>query len=99
MANSGLLTYFAEPLAIVEIKLGDAIVVGDEQVRMPGSAQVCRGSSQRPTPAIDAHFLSDIFKFSVAEIMEQILPAAVLSVLKTFRHHLCCFEMPEVDMF
>ena len=53
-ADAGLLAHFVEPLAVVKVKFRNAVIVGDKQVGMPGAAQVCGRSGQRPAAAVDA---------------------------------------------
>src|SRR6202035_649702 len=63
---------------------------------MSGTAQVRGCGGQCPAAAIDAKLLADLFKFPVAQIMKKIFAAAILGVLKTFRHDARCGEMPEI---
>ena len=65
---------------------------------MPGAAQVGCGRGQRPAPAVDANFLGDLFKLSVAKIVKQIFSPAILGVLKTLGHDARGGEMPEVNV-
>ena len=46
---------FVKLLAVVEIQLRHAVIVGDEQIGMPGAAQIGRRGRQRPAAAVDAH--------------------------------------------
>src|SRR5579864_6313334 len=62
-------------------------------------AQVCGGGSQCPAPAVDADFPADLFKFAVAEIVKQILSAAILGILETLGHDACGGEMPKINAF
>src|SRR5271155_5143690 len=66
---------------------------------MPRAAQVCGRSSQRPAVAVDANLGADFFKLSIAEIVKQIFPPAVLRILETVGHDSRGGEMPEGDVF
>ena len=56
-AHARLLPDFVKSLAVVEVELGHAVVVGDKQIRMAGAAQVRGRGGQCPAPAVDAKFL------------------------------------------
>ena len=91
---------FAETLAaFVQIQLGDAVVVGDEEIGMTGASEVGGDGGERPAAGVNAEFSADFFKFAVAQIVEEIFAAAVFGVLKTVGHHASVGEMPEVDIF
>src|SRR6476660_6886830 len=64
---------------------------------MSTAPQVGCGRGQRPTPAVDANFLGNLFKLSVAKIVEQKFSPAILGILKTLRHDASSVEMPEVN--
>src|SRR5580704_4238684 len=49
--------------------------------------------------AVDANLDTDFLKLSIAQIVKQILPPAVLGVLETVGHDARGGEMPEVDVF
>src|SRR6185369_6283952 len=66
---------------------------------MPAASKVGRGRGQRPTPAVDANFLGNLFKLSVAKIVKQILSSPILGVLKTLGHDAGSGEMPEINAF
>src|SRR6185437_16908657 len=66
---------------------------------MPTSAQVGRGRGQRPTSAVDANFLGNLFKLSVAKVVKQIFSSSILGVFKTLGHDAGSGEMPEVNAF
>ncbi len=97
-AHAGLFACFMEALAVVQIKLGHAVVVGDEQVGMAGAAQIRCGGCKRPATAVDSDLRADFFKLAVAQIVEEIFAAAVLGILKTVRHHARGVQMPQVDV-
>src|SRR5271154_4299473 len=97
--DAGLFAGFMEALAVVDIKFGDAVIVGDEQVRVPSAAQVGRNGCQRPATTVDANFFANLFKFPVAQIVKKIFAAPIFRVLKTVRHHLGGREMPKIDVF
>src|SRR6185503_20606954 len=61
--------------------------------------QVSDSRCERPASRVDADFLTDFFERATTEIAEEILAPAVLRVLKTLRHHLRAFQVPEVDVF
>src|SRR6185503_9716167 len=86
-------------LAVVEIEFRDSVVIGDEQILIAGATQIRRRCSQSPSSRVDADFLTDLFERASTEIAEEILAPAVLRVLKTLRHHLRAFQVPEVDVF
>src|SRR4029078_29165 len=65
---------------------------------MPTAAQVGRGRGQRPTSAVDANFLGDLFKLSVAKVMKQIFSSSILGVFKTLGHDAGSGEMAEVNV-
>src|SRR5439155_16374606 len=58
-AHAGLLAGFAEAIAVVQVELGDAVVVGDEEVGATGFAQIRRGRSKRPAPTVNAELGAD----------------------------------------
>ena len=98
-AHAGLFAHFMKALAVIEIELGNSVVVGDKQIGMPGAAQVRGRRGQRPAPAVDANFLGDFFKLSVAQIVKQIFAPAILGILKTLGHDARGCEMPEINVF
>src|SRR5580698_6637697 len=49
--------------------------------------------------AVDANLDTDFLKLSIAQIVKQILPPAVLGVLETVGHDARGGEMPEVGVF
>src|SRR6476646_7365587 len=65
---------------------------------MSTAPQVGCGRGQRPTPAVDANFLGNFFKLSVAKIVEQIFSSAILGILKTLGHDAGSGEVPGVDV-
>ena len=65
-----LLAGLAEAIAIVEVDLRYAIVVGDKQVGTTCAAQVRRRGGQRPAPAVDAELRAHFFESSIAEIVK-----------------------------
>src|SRR6202043_3215619 len=85
-ANAGLRPYFVKADTVVEVELGYAIVIGDEQIRMPGPAKARGARRKRPATAIDAEFFTDLLEPSVAEIVEQVFSTAVLRVFEALRH-------------
>src|SRR5439155_22424089 len=96
-ADTGLLADVTESSPVVEVELGYAIVVGDEEIRMTGAAQVRRGGRQRPTPTVDSQFRADFFESAVAEIVQQIFSAAIFRILEALGHDPGRGEMPEID--
>ena len=66
---------------------------------MPTAAQVGRGRGQRPTSAVDANFLGNLFKLSVAKVVKQIFSSSILGVFKTLGHDAGSGEMPEINAF
>src|SRR5262245_19834687 len=83
--------------ALVEEQLRDAVIVGDEQIGITRSAQISRGRGQRPAARFDAELFGDFLKFTIAQIVEEVLAPAVLRVLETLGHHLSVLEIPQVD--
>ena len=47
-AHAGLLADLVKVSAVIEKELGDAVVVGDEEVWMSGAAQIRGSGSKRP---------------------------------------------------
>src|SRR3984893_1327100 len=66
---------------------------------MARPSQVSGGGGQRPAAAVDTKLCTDLFKFSAAEIVEQILAPSVLRVFETLRHHAGGSQMPQIDVF
>ena len=83
-----------EALAVVEVELGNAVVVGDEEVGVAGAAEVGGGGGERPAMALDAELGADLFKAAVAEVVKEVFAAAVLGVFEAVRHDLGRLDMP-----
>ena len=84
---------------VVEIELGDTIVVGDEEIGIACAAQIGCRAGQRPAAAADASLRAHFFKVAVAEIVEEIFAAAVFRVLKAVGHHARVAQVPQVHIF
>ena len=88
-----------EPLAaLIDVELGDAVVVGEEQVREARAREIRRGRGQRPAPRLNAQRRRRLLERAVAAIVEHVLPAAVLGVLEALRHDARGLQVPEVDV-
>src|SRR5579862_2675801 len=66
---------------------------------MARPAQICRGRSQCPAPAVDASLSTYLFKLAIAEIMKQILSPAILGIFETVGHNARGRDVPKIDVF
>src|SRR4030095_3477293 len=99
VANAGLFPDFPELLPIiVEIELGDTVIVGNEQVRIAGATEVGGHGCERPTARFDSKLFAHLFETAIAEIVEQVLAPAVLRVLEALGHHSGVLETPKIDI-
>ena len=90
---------FLKAGTVVRVKFRDAIVIGNEKIRVTTTAQVRGSRCKRPATAIDAEFFADLFKTTLAQIAEQIFSTSVLGVFETLRHDFCRGHMPQVHIF
>ena len=97
VADAGLAPDFAKVPALVDEELRHAVVVGDEEVRVAGAAQVRGDGGQRPAPRRDAGLGAHFLEPSAAEVAIEILAPAVVRVLEALRHDLRVGELPEVE--
>src|SRR5438045_2919992 len=69
-SDAGLLAGFAESPTFVQVELGDAVVVGNEEIGTTGAAQVRGGRSKRPAAAVDPDLRAYFLELAVAQIVE-----------------------------
>jgi hypothetical protein len=82
--DAGRLGHVHEALAaVVGVELRHAVVVGEEEIRIAGAAQVGCRDRQRPAPARDPHRLGDVLEGAVAVLRSRYLrpPLAAYSKL------------------
>ncbi len=82
----------------VGVQLGDAVVVGQIEVRVAAAGQVGGADGQRPARAADAHLLGHVLEGAVALVAQQVLAAAVLGKLEVLRHDARRLQVPQVHV-
>ena len=81
---------------MVPVEFRDAIVVGQEDIRITRAVQIRRRHGKRPPPASNAQPPGNVLEPPVSQIAKEILPTAVLRVFETLGHHPGGFEVPQV---
>ena len=98
-ADAALAAGFDEPFAaLIDEELGDAVVIGEEQVGIARTRQIRRGRRQRPAPRLNAERRRRLLERAVAAIVEHVLPAAVLGVLEALGHDARGLQVPEIEL-
>jgi hypothetical protein len=98
-ADARLLPCLAKAAAaFVEEELGDAVIVGDEEVGVAGAAQVSCDGGKGPAARLEAELRGNFLEAAAAEVVKEILAPSVGCVLEALGHDLRVLEMPEIDV-
>ena len=63
--------------SVVEIKFGNAVIVGDEKIGVAGASKVGGGRGQSPTMTVDSDLCADFFERAVPQIIAAMQQTAV----------------------